>query len=85
MDYTQNLILIMLFLNTEGMLKRLADVIQMEATYNAATGGTATYQFNLSNSFTYLRASGSFSTNEFIRLSDGDGLNSPVRVVYRGY
>lgn len=82
-DYTKTLILIMLFISTEGMLKRLADVIQMEATYNAEENGPGS--FNLSNSFTYLRASGSFSSNEFIRLSDGDGLNSPVRVVYRGY
>lgn len=82
-DYTNTLILLMLFFGTEGMLKRLADVIQMEATYNAEENGLG--NFNLSNSFTYLRASGSFTTNEFIRLSDGDGLNSPVRVVYRGY
>ena len=77
------MILLMLFFGTEGMLKRLADVIQMEATYNAEENGLG--NFNLSNSFTYLRASGSFTTNEFIRLSDGDGLNSPVQVVYRGY
>lgn len=82
-DYTNTLILLMLFFGTEGMLKRLADVIQMESTYNAKINGLGS--FNLSNSFTYLRASGSFATNEFIRLSDGDGLNSPVRVVYRGY
>lgn len=82
-DYTNTLILLMLFFGTEGMLKRLADVIQMEATYNAEENGLGS--FNLSNSFTYLRASGSFATNEFIRLSDGDGLNSTVRVIYRGY
>lgn len=82
-DYTNTLILLMLFFGTEGMLKRLADVIQMEATYNAAENGLG--NFNLSNSFTYLRASGSFTTNEFIRLSDGDGLNSPTRIIYRGY
>ncbi len=82
-DYTNTLILLMLFFGTEGMLKRLADVIQMEATYNAEENGLG--NFNLSNSFTYLRASGSFTTNEFIRLSDGDGLNSPTRIIYRGY
>lgn len=83
-DYTQILIIIMLFINTESMLKRLGDVIQMEANYNS-TGGIDAYQFDLSNSYTYLRASGKFSTNEFITLSDGSNLNSPERVVYRGY
>lgn len=84
-DYTQTLILIMLFINTESMLKRLGDVIQMEAGYQAAKGRIDTYDFDLDKSYTYLRASGSFSTNEFIKLSDSDNLNSTKRVVYRGY
>lgn len=78
-DYTKTLILIMLFLDTDSMLKRLGDIIQMESTLEHAA-------FSLEKSFTYLRASGSFSTNVFIRLSgDKDELNSNKRVVYRGY
>lgn len=84
-DYTQTLILIMLFISTESMLKRLGDVIQMEAAYQASEGRIDTYNFDLDKSYTYLRASGSFSTNEFIKLSDSDNLNSTKRVVYRGY
>lgn len=84
-DYTQTLILIMLFINTESMLKRLGDIIQMEASYQASQKRIDTYNFDLDQSYTYLRASGSFQTNEFIRLSDTGELNSTQRVVYRGY
>lgn len=79
MNYTHTLMLIMLFCPAQDMVKRLGDIIQMEATYK---GG---YDFNLDQSFTYLRASGSFTTNEFIRLSDSGTLNSANRVIYRGY
>lgn len=78
LNYTKMLILIMLFLNTEDMLNRLSDIIQMEAALD-------TESFNLDKSYTYLRASGSFSSNEFIRLSDADMLNSTERITYRGY
>ena len=84
-DYTQTLIIIMLFINTESMLKRLGDVIQMEAGYQATEGRIDTYNFDLDQSYTYLRASGSFQTNEFIRLSDAGALNSTERIIYRGY
>lgn len=83
-DYTQTLILIMLFINTESMLERLGDVIQMEAAYNEAGEG-GSYTFDLDKSFTYLRSSGSFTSSEFIRLSNTGILNSTNRVVYRGY
>lgn len=85
LKYTQMLILAMMFKSADGLLRRLGDVIQMEASYNALEGGTAVQSFDLAKSFTYLRASGSFSTNEFIRLSDTDALHSPNRVIYRGY
>ncbi|MCI9349698.1 MAG: hypothetical protein HFF83_10800 [Oscillibacter sp.] len=84
-DYTKTLILIMLFINTEAMLKRLGDVIQMEANYQSTKGRIDIYDFDLDKSYTYLRASGSFSTNEFIKLSDSGNLSSTRRVVYRGY
>ena len=84
-DYTKTLILLMLFINTEAMLKRLGDVIQMEANYQSTKGRIDIYDFDLDKSYTYLRASGSFSTNEFIKLSDSGNLSSTRRVVYRGY
>ena len=84
-DYTKQLILIMmLFKNSNTMLDRLADVVQMECSYDAANR-IDQYTYNLDNSFTYLRASGSFTTNEFIKISEDSGLNSTNRVVYRGY
>lgn len=79
MNYTHMLILIMLFIPSQEMVKRLGDIIQMEAANDS--GG----DFNLDKSYTYLRASGSFTTSEFIRLSDSGELNSTKRVVYRGY
>lgn len=84
-DYTQMLIITMLFIDTNGLLTRLGDVIQMEAAYNASEGRIDTYGFDLDKSFTYLRASGSFTANEFIQLSDSGGLSSTQRIVYRGY
>lgn len=84
-DYTQTLILIMLFTSSDMLLERLGDIIQMECSYNAAKGVIDVHGFDLAKSFTYLRASGSFTTNEFIRLSNESVLKSPKRVVYRGY
>lgn len=78
------LIIIMLFSNSNALINRLADVIQMEASYNAATR-IDSYVFDLDKSFTYLRASGSFSTNEFIKLSNASKIYSKERIVYRGY
>ncbi len=87
-DYTKTILFAMLFENKEKMLNRLADVIQMEASFYAAEpslNGIGTYTFNLDQSYTYLRAWGSFSTNEFIPVSGSAGLKSKERVVYRGY
>ncbi|MCI9143765.1 MAG: hypothetical protein HFH87_14325, partial [Lachnospiraceae bacterium] len=83
-DYTRTLLMAMLFENKETMLNRLADIIQMEASYNAVSK-IGTYTFNLDESYTYLRSSGSFTTNEFLPISDSAGFRSKERVIYRGY
>ena len=84
-DYTKSSqILLLLFRNTNTLLSRLSDIIQMEASYNA-NHGVATYGFNLDKSYTYLRASGNFSTNMFIKIGTKDGLTSKKRVIYNGY
>ena len=84
-DYTKTLILVMtLFTSTDKMVSRLADIVQMEGSYDAVNR-IDRYTFNLDQSFTYLRATGTFETNEFIKISNGTGLNSKERVVYRGY
>ena len=84
-DYTKTLILIMtLFTSTDKMVSRLADIVQMEGSYDAVNR-IDRYTFNLDQSYTYLRASGTFEANEFIKISNGTGLNSKERVVYRGY
>lgn len=84
-DYTKTLILIMtLFTSSDKMLSRLADIVQMEGSYDAVNR-IDRYTFNLDQSYTYLRATGTFEANEFIKISNGTGLNSKERVVYRGY
>lgn len=88
-DYTKTLLLAMLFVNREEMLERLADIIQMEASYyyGFADEGQhiGTYTFDLDKSYTYLRASGSFTMNEFMPVLNVTGLKSKQRVIYRGY
>lgn len=83
-NYTKMLIIMMLFTNYKTLLNRLSDVIQMEASYNAATR-IDSYVFDLDKCFTYLRASGNFSTNQFIKLSNSSKIYSKNRIVYRGY
>ena len=73
-----------LLTSSNKLVTRLANVIQMEASYNASKG-VATYGFNLDNSYTYLRAAGNFSSNMFIQIGDSDTLNSEYRVIYNGY
>lgn len=84
-DYTKTLILAMLFGNKEEMLNRLADVIQMEASYKEAASGIGRYEFDLDQSYTYLRSSGSFQMNEFLPISDRTGIQSRERIIYKGY
>lgn len=84
-DYTKTIMLIMMLFNkSDVMVNRLADVIEMEAMYNAKTQ-IDSYAFDLDKSYTYLRASGKFSANEFIKISDSSSFLSPERIVYRGY
>lgn len=82
-DYTKVLMLYMLFVGSDTMLKRLSDIIQMEATWNERKTKLTT-NFDLGQSYTYLRASGSFTSSQFIQIAEGD-LSSTERIVYRGY
>lgn len=84
--YTKALQLYMVVLCSPlNNINRLADIIQMEAAYKAATGQVAGYNFNLDKSYTYIRASGSFTSNVFIQVGEDDTLNSKHRVIYNGY
>jgi len=40
--------------------------------------------FDLGKSYTYLRSSGNFTSNEFMKISNSPW-NSTKRVMYRGY
>ena len=83
-NYTKMLIVVMMFMDSKTLVNRLADIIQMESTYYVVTK-INTYVFDLDKCFTYLRASGKFSTNQFIKLSNSSKIYSKNRIVYRGY
>lgn len=84
-NYTKCLQINMLLLvSTDQMTRRLADIIQMEASYNAKKK-TATYDFNLDKSYTYLRASGNFKSGLFMKIGDDESVSSQKRVIYNGY
>jgi hypothetical protein len=85
MDYTKSIqIFMLLFGNNEKIVKRLADIIQMEAAYNVYNKKQG-YIFNLDKSYTYIRASGSFSSGVFMKVGDETSYNSKNRVIYNGY
>ena len=84
-DYTKKLFIIMMFIGTEKLLGRFSDIVQMEATYNAHYGSNRTYNFDLDQSYTYLRASGNFEAIRFMKLADSVDMISSKRVIYRGY
>lgn len=85
MDYTKSLQVFMLFFgNNEKYVKRIADIIQMEASYKAHQG-LIKYEFNLDKSYTYIRASGIFSSGVFMKVGEDESYTSKSRVIYNGY
>ena len=85
MDYTKSIqIFMLLFGNNGKIVKRLADIIQMESSYNVYNKKQS-YNFNLDESYTYIRAAGSFSSGVFMNVGDESSYNSKNRVIYNGY
>lgn len=86
-DYSKTLLLIMsIFTSRDKMLQRLSNIIEMEAVQNLnGKNSDAGKLFDLDYSYTYLRAEASFSSNEFITISDGAGFKSEKRIIYKGY
>ncbi len=79
MDYTQHLMLLSVVCCTNNMmLERLEDIIQMESQYHALKNG---YNFSIFEAYTWLRVSGQFETNEFVRIS---GMNEEYSYKYGG-
>lgn len=87
LNYSQTLFLIMtIFTSSDKILDRLSNIIEMEAveySNNMVVGSNGL--FDLDYSYTYIRTEASFSTNEFIKISNQGSLNSKKRIVYRGY
>lgn len=85
-DYSQNLFVIMLIVNPQKILERLSNIIQMEAVeYMINKGMGSNGKFDLDYSYTYIRVNASFTTNEFIKLSESTGIDAKERILYRGY
>ena len=88
LNYKNILFLYMMFCSTEKLVNRFRDIVEMEALQNAyETGGGSSWDgvtFDLSQSFTFIRATGSFKTNQFIRFSE-DEYGGEDFLIYRGY
>lgn len=87
-DYSKYMFIsILIFPSEKKLLSRLSDVIQMECIENQINNAEETDpKFNINRSYTYIRTSASFTTNEFIKLSTSDGLlDTQERIMYRGY
>lgn len=98
-SYEDFLFFSMSLVPTDTLLKRFADIVEMEANWDAhrslgsgggfrdsdtePLGGTAL--FDLDYAYTYVRASGSFRMSEFIPSPQIPGFTSKKRVIYRGY
>ncbi len=98
-SYEDFLFFSMSLIPTDTLLKRFADIVEMEANWDAhrslgsgggfrdsdtePLGGTAL--FDLDYAYTYVRASGSFRMSEFIPSPQIPGFTSKKRVIYRGY
>ena len=68
------------------MLDRLSNIIEMEAVeYKNNVDSSPNKLFDLDYSYTYIRTQASFTTNEFIKLSNKQGINCKERIVYKGY
>ena len=75
-----------IFTPTDKLLARLSDIIEMEAVeYNINTQIGSNQLFDLDYSYTYIRTQASFSTNEFIKMSNEQGINCKERIIYKGY
>lgn len=83
--YEQFLFLLMCLKPTDTLLKRFADIVEMEANWDARHSLDGTALFDLDYAYTYVRASGSFRMSEFIPSPQIPGFTSKKRVIYRGY
>lgn len=84
-DYTEQLFLLTFAKGQDEILNSLADIIQMEASENRSNEMGNVKTFDLTKAYTYVRVEASFSTKEFIKLTDTGMFTSTDRVMYRGY
>ena len=84
-SYEDFLFFSMSLIPTDTLLKRFADIVEMEANWDARHSLDGTALFDLDYAYTYVRASGSFRMSEFIPSPQIPGFTSKKRVIYRGY
>lgn len=75
------LLMITICISKDRILERMSNLIAMETNEYLKGQG----KFDLDYSYTYIRTEASFTTNEFISISEKSGINSKKRIVYRGY
>lgn len=84
-DYLEQLLILTACYPQEDILDCLSDIIQMEGSENQIHRGGNDKTFDLTEAYTYVRVEASFTTQEFIKLTDSGMFNSTDRVMYRGY
>lgn len=84
-NYTKQLLIMTLCTSQSEILNCISDLIQMEGLENQQHNVGDAKTFDLTQAYTYVRVEASFSTKEFIKLTDSGMFNSTQRVMYRGY
>lgn len=78
-------ILLTVGVSKDTMINRFANIVQMEGVENTINKKGKDAQYNLDYSYTTIRTEGSFTTNEFIKMSETGLLTSKTRILYKGY
>lgn len=86
MDYSKILFIsLLLGVNKNTLLARMANIIEMESVENLSNTRGKSAVFDLDYAYTFIRSKASFTTNEFLPMSNSGGLRSTERIVYKGY
>ena len=85
-DYSKILFIsLLLGVRKDDLLGRMANIIEMESVENLSNTRGKSGSFDLDYAYTYVRSKASFTTNEFLPMSNSGGLRAKERIVYKGY
>lgn len=79
MDYDTHCLLILMFTTTtDDMLRRLANIVQLEANYHYSQSG-ASYTFDIAKAYTGISASADAEFDSFIKIFQTSGSDSLIK------